>query len=75
MSDEFEIQYGAGGVPYVGGKKGSAPEPKGQYAAAVESAASEEIIEEPEVKVTVTEDDRPLTDEQVVQKVTGRKRK
>jgi len=62
---EEEITYGAGGVPYVGAK---AP-------ASVEPAAVEETIEEPKVTVTVTEDDRPLTDDQVVQKVTGRKGK
>ena len=63
---EEEITYGAGGVPYIGTK---APE------AVEKAAAPEEIIEEPKVTVTVTEDDRPLTDEQVVQKVTGRKSK
>ena len=40
---------------------------------AAKAAAPEEIIEEPKVTVTVTEDDRPLTDDQVVQKVTGKK--
>ena len=59
-----EITYGAGGVPYIGKK---APE------AVEKAAAPEEIIEEPKVTVTVTEDDRPLTDDQVVQKVTGKK--
>jgi len=71
-----EVRYGAGGVPYVGGSSIPAPEPKGEYAAAVEPAASVEVQpEEPKVTVTVTEDDRPLTDEQVVKKVTGRKTK
>ena len=64
MSDQ--ITYGAGGVPYVGG---NAQVPKKQDA----SEAPEEIIEEPKVIVTVTEDDRPLTDDQVVQKVIGKK--
>ena len=59
MSEE-PMRYGAGGVPYKGV---SAPQP----------ATVEEIIEEPAVTVSVIEDDRPLTDEQVINKVTGKK--
>ena len=59
-----EVRYGAGGVPYVGGSNVPAPEPKEQV---------EIQPEEPKVTVAVIEDDRPLSDEQVVKKVTGKK--
>ena len=65
MAEEV-IRYGAGGVPYVGGQTTKAPESKTEEVV-------EEVVEEPQVTVTVTEDDRPLTDEQVVNKVTGKK--
>ena len=65
MSEEPMI-YGAGGVPYVGSQTTKAPESKTEEVV-------EETVEEPQVTVTVTEDDRPLTDEQVVKKVTGKK--
>ena len=61
MSEE-PIRYGAGGVPY---------KPKG--VPAPEPVVAEEMILEPAVTVAVTEDDRPLTDEQVIKKVTGKK--
>ena len=66
MTEEV-MRYGAGGVPYVGGQQTTkAPESKTEEVV-------EETVEEPQVTVTVTEDDRPLTDEQVVKKVTGKK--
>jgi hypothetical protein len=60
MADQ--IRYGAGGLPYVGpgGTPAPAPEP-----------VVEETPEEPEVTVTVIEDDTPLTDEEVVTKAKG----
>ncbi len=60
MADQ--IRYGAGGLPYVGpgGTPALAPEP-----------VVEETPEEPEVTVTVIEDDTPLTDEEVVTKAKG----
>ena len=54
------IRYGAGGVPYVG--------PGGEAPAA---PAPEENKEEPQVTVSLEEDDTPLTDEQVVKKAKG----
>ena len=61
--NEEPIRYGAGGVPY---------KPKGVPAS--EPVVPVELeIEEPAVVVSVTEDDRPLTDEQVIKKVTGKK--
>ena len=65
MAEEV-IRYGAGGVPYVGGQTTKAPVSKTEEVV-------EEVVEEPQVTVTVTEDDRPLTDEQVVNKVIGKK--
>ena len=65
MAEEV-IRYGAGGVPYVGGQTTKAPVSKTEEVV-------EEVVEEPQVTVTVTEDDRPLTDEQVINKVTGKK--
>ena len=65
MAEEV-IRYGAGGVPYVGGQTTKAPVSKTEEVV-------EEVVEEPQVTVTVTEDDRPLTDEQVIKKVTGKK--
>ena len=55
--------YGAGGLPYVGpgGTPAPAPEP-----------VEEETPEEPKVTVEVIEDDTPLSDEQVVEKVSGK---
>ena len=57
--------YGAGGLPYVGpgGKPTPAPE-----------TVEEEIPAEPTVTVEVIEDDTPLTDEEVVEKVSGTKK-
>ena len=65
MAEEV-VRYGAGGVPYVGGQTTKVPESKTEEVV-------EEVVEEPQVTVTVTEDDRPLTDEQVINKVTGKK--
>ena len=65
MSEE-PMRYGAGGVPYVGSQTTKAPESK------TEEVPAELEIEEPAVTVTVIEDDRPLTDEQVIKKVTGK---
>ena len=62
MSEEV-IRNGAGGKPYVGqvGEKSTeAPAP-------VEEAE----VEEPKVEVSFEEDDTPLSDEDVVAKVTG----
>ena len=57
--------YGAGGLPYVGpgGKPAPAPE-----------LVEEEIPAEPKVTVEVIEDDTPLTDEEVIEKVSGTKK-
>ena len=55
------IRYGAGGKPYkgiVGDQSTEAP-----------SAAAEEPVEEPKIEVSFTEDDSPLSDEDVVAKV------
>ena len=63
MAEEV-IRYGAGGKPYVGevGEKSTeAPAPVEEVAA-----------EEPTVEVTFEEDDTPLSDEDVVAKVTGK---
>ena len=57
------IRYGAGVVPYVGDVGEKSTE---DLAAAVEA-----IVEEPKVEVTFEEDDTPLSDEEVVAKVTG----
>ena len=59
------VIYGGGGVPYVGpgGKPAPAPE-----------TVEEEIPAEPTVTVEVIEDDTPLTDEEVVEKVSGTKK-
>ena len=65
MAEEV-MRYGAGRVPYVGGQTTKVPESKTEEVV-------EEVVEEPQVTVTVTEDDRPLTDEQVINKVTGKK--
>ena len=56
------IRYGAGGAIYVGpgGTPAPAPEP-----------VVEEVPTEPTITVEVIEDDTPLTDEQVVEKVSG----
>ena len=55
------IIYGAGGAIYVGPGGTPAPEPE----------VVEEKEEEPKIEVKIIEDDTPLTDEQVVEKVTG----
>ena len=68
MSEENKVQYGAGGVPYVGRHATNTPPPPVE-----EEAPAELEIEEPAVVVSVIEDDRPLTDEQVIKKVTGKK--
>ena len=65
MAEEV-IRYGAGGMPYVGqvGEKSTeAPAP-----------VVEEEVEEPKVEVSFEEDDTPLSDEQVVAKVTGKEK-
>jgi len=65
MSDEV-IRYGAGGRPYVGQvgpKSTEAPAP-------VEEAE----VEQSQVELSFQEDDTPLSDEQVVEKVTGKKK-
>ena len=65
MSEEV-IRYGAGGKPYggeVGLKSTEAPAP-----------VEEVEAEEPKVEVTFEEDDTPLSDEDVVAKVTGKKK-
>ena len=65
MAEEV-IRYGAGGVPYVGAvgeKSTEAPAP-----------VVEEEVEEPKVEVSFEEDDTPLSDEQVVAKVTGKEK-
>ena len=54
------VIYGAGGAIYVG-PGGKAPEPE----------VVEETPAEPKVTVEVIEDDTPLTDEQVIEKVSG----
>ena len=66
MAEEV-IRYGAGGKPYVGlvGEKSTeAP------AAEVEEVAAEE----PKVEITFEENDSPLSDEDVVAKVTGKEK-
>ena len=65
MAEEV-IRYGAGGMPYVvqvGEKSTAAPAP-------VEEAE----VEEPKVEVSFEEDDTPLSDEEVVAKVTGKEK-
>ena len=64
MAEEV-IRYGAGGKPYVGevGEKST------EAAPAVEEVAE---VEEPKVEITFEEDDSPLSDEEVVAKVTGK---
>ena len=59
MADQ--IRYGAGGVPYVG--------PGGEAPAA---PAPEEKKEGPNVELSFEEDDTPLSDEQVIEKATGK---
>ena len=63
MAEEV-IRYGAGGMPYKG-----AQGPQSTVDTPVE--AEVETPEEPKVTVEVIEDDTPLTDEQVVEKVSG----
>ena len=67
MSEEV-IRYGACGVPYVG-KVG----PKSTEAAAP-VVEEEVVVEEPTVEVSFEEDDTPLSDEDVVAKVTGKEK-
>ena len=55
------IRYGAGGKPYKG--------IVGDQSTEASSAPAEEPVEEPKVEVAFTEDDTPLSDEQVVAKV------
>ena len=55
------IIYGAGGAIYVGPGGTPAPEPE----------VVEEKEEEPKIEVKIIEDDTPLTDEQVIEKVSG----
>ena len=56
------VRYGGGGLPYVG--PGGTPAP-------VPETVEEEIPAEPTVTVEVIEDDTPLTDEEVIEKVSG----
>ena len=63
MAEEV-IRYGAGGMPYKG-----AQGPQSTADVPVEEEV--ETPEEPKVTVEVIEDDTPLTDEQVVEKVSG----
>ena len=62
---EQVIRYGAGGLPYKGNQ---GPQ------STVEAPAEEEVEApvEPTVSVEVIEDDTPLTDEEVVEKVSGK---
>ena len=65
MAEEI-IRYGAGGVPYVGEvgpKSTEAPAP-----------VEEVEVEEPKVEITFEENDAPLSDEDVVAKVTGKEK-
>ena len=65
MAEEV-IRYGAGGMPYVGQvgpKSTEAPAP-----------VVEEVGEEPKVEMSFEEDDTPLSDEEVVAKVTGKEK-
>ena len=65
MAEEV-LRYGAGGKPYVGevGEKSTeAPAP-------VEEAE----VEEPKVEMSFEEDDTPLSDDEVVEKVQGKKK-
>ena len=59
------VRYGGGGLPYVGPGGTPAPAPE---------AVEEETPAEPKVTVEVIEDDTPLTDEEVVEKVSGTKK-
>ena len=59
------IIYGGGGVPYVGPGGTPAPAPE---------TVEEETPVEPKITVEVIEDDTPLTDEEVVEKVSGTKK-
>ena len=61
------IRYGAGGVPYVGDVGEKSTE-------ALAPAVEEVAAEEPKVEVTFEEDDTPLSDEEVVAKVTGKEK-
>jgi len=62
MMAEDTVRYGAGGLPYVGnvGEKST------------EAASTPVEKEDPQTKIKfeVTEDDTPLTDAEVVKKVT-----
>ena len=66
MAEEV-IRYGAGGMPYKG-----AQGPQSTVEAPVDLEL--EAPAEPKVTVEVIEDDTPLTDEQVVEKVSGTKK-
>ena len=66
MSEEV-IRYGAGGKPYVGEvgpKSTEAPAP----------VEEEVVAEEPKVEMSFEEDDTPISDEDVVAKVTGKEK-
>ena len=66
MSEEV-IRYGAGGTPYVG--------EVGEKSTEAAAAPEEEVeVEEPKVEVSFEEDDTPLSDEEVVAKVTGKEK-
>ena len=67
MSEEV-IRYGAGGKPYVGEGGPKSTE------AAPPPAEEEVAAEEPKVEMSFEEDDTPLSDEDVVAKVTGKEK-
>ena len=62
MAEEV-IRYGAGGKPYVGDV--------GEKSTEAPAVVEEAEVEEPKVEITFEEDDSPLSDEEVVAKVTG----
>ena len=66
MAEEV-IRYGAGGMPYKGAQ---GPQSTVDAPADIEL----ETPKEPTVTVEVIEDDTPLTDEDVVEKVSGTKK-
>ena len=65
MAEEV-IRYGAGGTPYVG--------QVGEKSTEAAAPVVEEVVEEPKVEVTFEEDDTPISDEDVVAKVTGKEK-
>ena len=63
MAEEV-IRYGAGGKPYVG--------QVGEKSTEASTPVEELEVEEPKVEISFEEDDSPLSDEDVVAKVTGK---